>query len=70
MDTTRLKAFFTGLQSRIVGELEAFDGGEPIALTGSTTITVLVEDANDHAPTFERPVVTIMVIVELSVKLK
>jgi coproporphyrinogen III oxidase len=26
MDTTRLKAFFTGLQSRIVGELETFDG--------------------------------------------
>ena len=26
MDTTRLKEFFTGLQSRIVGELEAFDG--------------------------------------------
>jgi coproporphyrinogen III oxidase len=26
MDTTRLKDFFTGLQSRIVGELEAFDG--------------------------------------------
>ena len=26
MDTTRLKAFFTGLQSRIVAELEAFDG--------------------------------------------
>jgi len=26
MDTTRLKDYFTGLQSRIVGELEAFDG--------------------------------------------
>ena len=26
MDTIRLKDFFTGLQSRIVGELEAFDG--------------------------------------------
>ena len=26
MDTTRLKEFFTGLQSRIVAELEAFDG--------------------------------------------
>ena len=26
MDTTRLKAYFTGLQSRIVSELEAFDG--------------------------------------------
>jgi coproporphyrinogen III oxidase len=26
MDTTRLKAFFTSLQSRIVAELEAFDG--------------------------------------------
>ena len=26
MDTTRLKDYFTGLQSRIVKELEAFDG--------------------------------------------
>ena len=26
MDTTRLKDYFTGLQSRIVSELEAFDG--------------------------------------------
>ena len=26
MDTTRLKDFFTGLQSRIVAELEVFDG--------------------------------------------
>jgi coproporphyrinogen III oxidase len=26
MDSTRLKEFFTGLQSRIVAELEAFDG--------------------------------------------
>jgi coproporphyrinogen III oxidase len=26
LDTTRLKAYFTGLQSRIVSELEAFDG--------------------------------------------
>ena len=26
MDTSRLKDFFTGLQARIVAELEAFDG--------------------------------------------
>jgi len=26
MDTTRLKDYFTGLQSRIVAELETFDG--------------------------------------------
>ena len=35
MDTTHLKDFFTGLQSRIVGELEAFDGQPFTPIPGS-----------------------------------
>lgn len=42
-------------------ELEAFDEGEPTARSGSTTVVVSVEDANDHAPKFDQPVITIMV---------
>jgi hypothetical protein len=43
--------------------LEAYDGGLPVALTGTTMVIVSVEDANDHAPSFERSSVTIQVIV-------
>jgi len=41
--------------------LEAYDGGLPTALTGSTIIVVSVEDANDHAPSFERSSVRVQV---------
>ena len=41
--------------------LTAYDGGEPAALTGSTTISVYVEDSNDHEPTFEKDLVTVQV---------
>jgi len=33
--------------------LAAFDGGSP-ALNGSTSINVIIDDANDNAPVFER----------------
>jgi len=41
--------------------LTAFDGGEPAALTGSTTVIVTVEDSNDHQPQFDEEVVKIQV---------
>ena len=41
--------------------LTAYDGGEPAALTGSTTVVVSVEDSNDHEPTFEKELVTVQV---------
>ena len=51
MDTTRLKEFFTGLQSRIVAELEAFDG-QPFRTDswdrpeGGGGISRLIEEGN------------------------
>jgi len=41
--------------------MTAHDGGEPAALTGSTTVVVSVEDSNDHQPTFEKELVTVKV---------
>ena len=41
--------------------LTAHDGGEPASLTGTTTVTVTVEDSNDHRPTFTEELVTVQV---------
>jgi len=37
--------------------LAAFDGGNP-SLNGSTSLRIVIDDANDNAPVFERAVYT------------
>jgi len=40
--------------------LAAFDGGDP-SLNGSTSLQIVIDDANDNAPVFERAVYTAQV---------